>query len=126
MEISDTETTKSIEKKKEEEDNSSFTFKPVGKIVTCFTEKNGTPRQGLLCTMAKAMLTVDFGVPNPQHSLGTNLVIVLLIILEELEKYSHVWLLFVFHQNSNTAIKSKISPPRLEGKRVGLFATRYV
>lgn len=62
--------------------------------------------------------------------------------MNELEKYSHVWLIWIFHENTNTGkylklnqttqpnnkttsiVKSKIRPPRLEGKKVGLFSTR--
>jgi hypothetical protein len=70
MEKTENETSNTKKDEVMEQDLSNFNFKPIGKIITCFTEKNGTPRQGLLCTMAKAILTVDFGVPNPQHSLG--------------------------------------------------------
>lgn len=62
--------------------------------------------------------------------------------MKDLEKYSHVWLIWIFHENTNigkhlklnqtsqpnnktiSIIKSKISPPRLEGKKVGLYSTR--
>jgi tRNA (Thr-GGU) A37 N-methylase len=35
-----------------------------------------------------------------------------------------VWLLFVFHDNRNESVKDKVSPPRLEGIKVGVFSTR--
>ena len=41
-----------------------------------------------------------------------------------LDRFSHAWLLFVFHLNGNAAAKSKIPPPRLDGEKVGLYATR--
>lgn len=52
-----------------------------------------------------------------------------------LDSFSHVWLSFVFHldkhaQSSRSGIpaagvvKSKVSPPRLQGEKRGLFATR--
>jgi tRNA-Thr(GGU) m(6)t(6)A37 methyltransferase TsaA len=48
--------------------------------------------------------------------------------LEELDRFSHVWVLFVFHQNTNLgsrkAVPSKIAPPRLSGKKVGCLSTR--
>ncbi|OQS03318.1 hypothetical protein THRCLA_04387, partial [Thraustotheca clavata] len=52
---------------------------------------------------------------------------------ECLEQFSHVWVLFVFHENTNlskvsvqkkTTYQAKIAPPRLGGKKVGLFSTR--
>ena len=44
--------------------------------------------------------------------------------LEGLEEYSHIWLVFVFHQSSHSQFKTKIKPPRLMGKKKGIFATR--
>uniref|UniRef100_A0A0A9XA89 Nef-associated protein 1 n=1 Tax=Lygus hesperus TaxID=30085 RepID=A0A0A9XA89_LYGHE len=39
--------------------------------------------------------------------------------------YSHIWVIFGFHRNTNitSSIKAKITPPRL-GIRVGIYATR--
>jgi len=50
----------------------------IGRIKTCFKEKNGTPRQPFLCSKAPGSLTVEV-FNNPGHS------------LEGLEEYSHVW-----------------------------------
>ena len=44
--------------------------------------------------------------------------------IEGLDGFSHVWLVFLFHENKPGMVKNKVSPPRLEGKRVGMFATR--
>ena len=47
--------------------------------------------------------------------------------LENLDEFSHVWILFVFHANSDTKAaftKTKVAPPRQNGKKVGLFSTR--
>lgn len=33
-------------------------------------------------------------------------------------------LIFVFHKNNAQYVKAKVKPPRLNGKRVGLFSTR--
>src|SRR5690606_33996093 len=38
--------------------------------------------------------------------------------------FSHIWLIFVFHQNSGPFHQGKIHPPRLNGEKVGVFATR--
>jgi tRNA-Thr(GGU) m(6)t(6)A37 methyltransferase TsaA len=86
---------------------------PIGHLRTCFVEKNGTPRQPCLCPSSAATLRLKLGQGlNNSHA------------LEGLESFSHVWLFFVFHLNGNTAAKSKVHPPRLDGGRVGLFATR--
>ncbi len=39
-------------------------------------------------------------------------------------RFSHVWLLFEFHANNSESVKPKVQPPRLDGRRVGLFSTR--
>mmetsp|Transcript_6085 Transcript_6085/g.8860 ORF Transcript_6085/g.8860 Transcript_6085/m.8860 type:complete len:307 (-) Transcript_6085:121-1041(-) len=56
--------------------------------------------------------------------------------LDSLEQYSHIWVVFIFHLNTNTKVvqkaaaagyqtfPSKVSPPALGGKKVGVFATR--
>eukprot|EP00911_Craspedida_sp_UC1_P002790 UC1_evm1s2041 len=91
---------------------STAAFVPIGYIRTCFPEKNGTPRQGIVVPEARGRLTVSAGFTNPEHS------------LQGLSEYSHVWVIFLFHLNANAALHAKVSPPRLEGQRVGLFATR--
>ncbi len=35
-----------------------------------------------------------------------------------------MWLLWVFDKNVGTMTKSKVKPPRLDGGKTGLFATR--
>jgi tRNA (adenine37-N6)-methyltransferase len=46
--------------------------------------------------------------------------------LEGLEDYGYVWLVFIFHigMNDYNSKKSKIAPPKLGGKKIGVFATR--
>ncbi len=46
------------------------------------------------------------------------------LALDGLEKFSHVWLIFGFHRNTNSTYRPKVHPPRLEGKTTGVFATR--
>ena len=90
-----------------------FSAAPIGELRTCFVEKNGTPRQGCVCPSSAATLRLRLGNGlNAAHS------------LEGLSHFSHVWLIFVFDKNGNAAAKSKIHPPRLDGAKVGLFATR--
>lgn len=33
-------------------------------------------------------------------------------------------IIFIFHKNNNVCVKAKVRPPRLNGKRIGVFATR--
>lgn len=55
--------------------------------------------------------------------------------LEGLDQYSHVWILFVFHCNTDLqrlwspshaadGLKAKVQVPRLNGGRMGVLATR--
>jgi tRNA-Thr(GGU) m(6)t(6)A37 methyltransferase TsaA len=44
--------------------------------------------------------------------------------LSGLEKFSHIWILFHFHQNKTARFHAKVHPPRLQGESVGVFASR--
>ncbi|XP_005089019.1 tRNA (adenine(37)-N6)-methyltransferase [Aplysia californica] len=89
------------------------TMKPIGYMKSLFHYKNGTPRQSSLCESARGILVIEKSVfTNPEHS------------LEGLEEYSHAWILFIFHKNNNPHSKAKVKPPRLNGRRVGVFASR--
>lgn len=91
----------------------SLTLTPIGHIKSMFHQKNGTPRQSGLIKSARASLTINKAVfNNPEHS------------LEDLSSFSHVWLIWVFHANGGVAVKAKVAPPRLKGKRVGVFSSR--
>ncbi len=74
-------------------------------------EKFGTPRQPHLVPSSTARLRI---LPryNPEHSLAG------------LAEFSHVWLLFWFHLNTNKTFHPKIHPPRLKGGKIGVFASR--
>ena len=86
---------------------------PIGHIESCFTQRNGTPRQPGLATAARARLRLCWGAV-PAHT------------AEGLEGFSHVWLIFHFDQNRGDGhvVKSKVHPPRLGGTPTGVFACR--
>ena len=87
----------------------SYLFPSIGTFHSIYNEKYGTPRQGSVTPHSRGRLVLHPHV-DPQS-------------LEGLAAYSHVWLLFVFHLNTNTAVRAKVRPPRL-GAKVGVFATR--
>lgn len=62
--------------------------------------------------MAAKLVLDNNGFTNPEHS------------LQGLQDYSHMWILFHFHKNDSSHLKAKIAPPRLNGIRTGVFATR--
>ncbi|RZC39716.1 nef-associated protein 1, partial [Asbolus verrucosus] len=75
--------------------------KYIGTINTDFPEKRATPRQPVICSDLIAKLTLNNEVfTNPNHA------------LEGLQEFSHIWIL------------AKVSPPRLNGARTGVLATR--
>ena len=89
----------------------SFSFKPIGFIKSAYPDKFGVPRQSGLVKQTVSELAI---LPEWQPEYA----------LEGLEEYSHVWVTWVFHLNTNTKYHPKIHPPRLKGETIGVFATR--
>ena len=96
----------------------SFTFAPVGHVESCFRRLRAIPRQGALAPATRARIVLRSSVQA--------------CTVDELDKFSHLWVLFVFHDNTqptskhrpgHQAYRAKIAPPKL-GRRVGVFATR--
>ena len=89
-----------------------YTFKPIGRIASCFTQKFGIPRQPGLVPEARA----DLDVLPPYHRYEA---------FKGLEAFSHIWIIFVFHGLHVGRWKTTVRPPRLGGnQRLGVFATR--
>ncbi len=89
-----------------------YTFAPIGVLKTPFKEKFGVPRQSLLMTEAWGVLKL-----NADHQFA--------LALRQLEQFSHVWLVFVFHKNSDASWHPLIDTPRVDmTEKVGVFATR--
>ncbi len=88
-----------------------YEFEPIGYIETPFKERFGTPRQPSLVPSSWGLLKLRANL----NLYGS---------LEGLEGFSHAWLIFVFHENANKVVRAKIHPPRMEGEKIGLFATR--
>jgi tRNA-Thr(GGU) m(6)t(6)A37 methyltransferase TsaA len=89
-----------------------FHFEPIGVLQTCFKEKFGVPRQPGLVPSAIAILKLR---NDPFFKSA----------VREIEKFSHLWIVFVFHQHDAKSWKPSIRPPRLGGrKKVGVLASR--
>lgn len=86
-------------------------YPPIGHVKTCFKEKFGTPRQAQMIPAAKGVLKL-----NPEASFAQ--------ALQGLEKFSHVWLVFVFDRHVSQEWKPLIQSPRVDMPRVGVFASR--
>ncbi|KAL9182128.1 hypothetical protein ACHAXT_012780 [Thalassiosira profunda] len=109
-------------------DFTSLPIHPVGTLSSIYRLCVGTPRQGMLAPHSRGVLTFD------ETKVSKDAVL-------ELQHYSHVFVVFVFHLNSNGKVwedrfggdgktknqrqfPSKIAPPSLGGKKVGVFSTR--
>ncbi len=86
-------------------------LRPIGKIQSPFKQKFGTPRQTGMAPSSQGVLQLDAEL-CPQGC------------LDDLAEFSHLWLVFHFHQNRKGNTNGKVHPPRLNGDKVGLFASR--
>ncbi|KAL7644793.1 UNVERIFIED_CONTAM: hypothetical protein RMT77_004606 [Armadillidium vulgare] len=90
-----------------------YTVQPIGFMKSIHEQKTGTPRQGSLSSLSRGILKIRKSVfNNPSHS------------LEGLNEYSYIWLSYIFHKNKHEASHAKVSPPRLDGTKIGVFASR--
>lgn len=81
---------------------------PIGVVHSPWKDKHGTPRQPAFARGVAGQIEVVAGAEY-EHA------------LEDLETWSHIWVIFWFHRN--TGWNPKVLPPRSEKKR-GVFATR--
>ena len=91
-------------------EDDTFKFESIGYISSCYSEKFGTPRQSLYSKYARGVVHL-----KPLINMDS---------FDGIEDFSHIWLVFVFHQSKHSKFKTKIKPPRLEGEKKGIFATR--
>lgn len=79
---------------------------------TPYKQKFGIPRQPGLVHSAKGTIILLPPYNQPDTIRG-------------LDQYSHLWLLFCFHENLKQGWKPTVRPPRLGGnEKLGVFATR--
>ncbi|GAB2267466.1 hypothetical protein Dimus_002449 [Dionaea muscipula] len=110
-----------LQQRYEDSEETCYPMTPIGIIHSCFSTRNGTPRQPLLVPLARACLVCDPARVPPAS-------------IDGLEGYSHCWIVYVFHLNtdleklwkepSNSKLKAKVRVPRLKGGKMGVFATR--
>ena len=94
------------------QDPSALIHTPIGVLRTPFTEKFGVPRQSLMISEARGVLKLN---PDPLYRQALN----------HLEEFSHVWVIFLFHQSVEKGWMPTIRPPRVDAPRkVGVFASR--
>lgn len=89
-----------------------FEFSAIGVVQTPFKDRFGVPRQPGLATEAKGVIKLD---SDPD----------LKTALRSLEQFTHLWIVFVFHDHGGRNWKPSIRPPRLGGNtKVGVLASR--
>lgn len=105
--------------------SSNLHLRCIGKIVSPYTKRMGTPRQGALVPTGRGYIQLEIPIE----------------CVEGLELYSHAWIIFSFHANTDipnnnnnknskgsgsfpNLSKTKIRPPRGNGIKVGMLATR--
>lgn len=88
-----------------------ITLTPVGIVRACYREKFGVPRQpGLVPVEGYIDIRPDYAREEAFRGL---------------QDFSHIWVLFVFHQAMREDWKPTVRPPRLGGnERIGVFASR--
>lgn len=121
---------KNAARKKKQQPPQTMTMRCIGTVTSPFGKRMGTPRQPALVPSSRGFVTVT--VP-PET-------------LDGIQAYSHVWILFEFHANTNNLLavvqddscssanknantnnrnqKTKIRPPRAGGIKLGTLATR--
>ena len=91
---------------------STFSLETIGTIHSPWKEKFAVPRQPGLVTAMGAELELH----APYNQLDT---------VRGLENFSHLWLIFIFHQTQHQGWKPLVRPPRLGGNdKIGVFASR--
>lgn len=90
-------------------------LKRIGTIHSPFVKRMGTPRQGALAPHSRGFIQFDPTVP--------------MACIDGLQHYSHAWLVFEFHANTDShrsgiLKRTKVKPPRGGGIKVGQLATR--
>lgn len=96
----------------EHQHSPSHVVEPIGFIESPYTEKFAVPRQPGLVPAATARIVLQGDYANPDCVRG-------------LAEFSHIWVLFLFHQTTAQGWKPLVRPPRLGGnEKRGVFATR--
>ncbi|MBT8038579.1 MAG: tRNA (N6-threonylcarbamoyladenosine(37)-N6)-methyltransferase TrmO [Verrucomicrobiae bacterium] len=84
----------------------------IAHIKTCYGEKFGVPRQPGIVDEAWGELIFE-----PEYRTVD--------AVRGLDGFSHIWLVFMFHQAIRSTWKPTVRPPRLGGnKKLGVFASR--
>ena len=98
----------------------SWSMHPIGHVRSVFEKRLGTPRQPGIVTAAESTIVLD---PSLSQA------------VDSLDEFSHLWVMFAFHQNTNIqkrltarkpfdGLKLLVEPPKAEGRKVGVLSCR--
>jgi tRNA (adenine37-N6)-methyltransferase len=95
---------------KQDTKDGEITMKRIGTVLSPYSKRMGTPRQGSLVPSSRGFIQLDIPIET----------------LDGIHTFSHAWIIFEFHANTNLSEskKTKIRPPRANGARYGQLATR--
>lgn len=97
-----------------------LTVQPIGFVRSVYRLCVGTPRQGGLAPHARGRIELTLDEDGRGDADAA---------IDGLEQYSHIWIVFIFHLNTQNSkgqrvTPSKIAPPALGGRKVGTLASR--
>ena len=129
-----------------EDISTNMTVVPIGVVRSIYRLCVGTPRQGLLAPNARGRIELMTSSTDDNNNNSTTMnASTCSDMVDGLEGFSHVWIVFWFHLNTTSKHKTtttansnvntrkkrtqggaptKIAPPALGGKKVGVLATR--
>lgn len=91
---------------------SEYTVSPVAEIRTGFSSKFGIPRQSGIVSEICGRIVFKKKYSGADWTRG-------------LEGFSHIWVLWIFSENTDEKVGATVRPPKLGGNtRMGVFATR--
>jgi tRNA-Thr(GGU) m(6)t(6)A37 methyltransferase TsaA len=88
-----------------------FELNPIGVMHSCFKQRFGTPKQARRAPAARGW--IEFTPPYDREEAFVGL-----------DGFSHLWLLFLFHENLDKEVSLSAQPPHAGGETYGLWATR--
>jgi len=92
--------------------STAITLNYIGYVESPYKEKFAIPRQPGLVNAAQGKVILTGDANNSD-------------LVKELSQFSHIWLLFIFHDTQAQGWKPLVRPPRLGGnKKIGVLATR--
>ena len=85
---------------------------PIGKVKSPYKQKFGIPRQANLATSAIGLVKLNSTFSD-------------IDCLREVDQFSHLWIVYLFHEIAHRRWTNTVKPPRLGGKqKVGVFSSR--